>query len=219
MNWQEFLEFIVKYIFSIIALVLSVLAYLHTQKLFKETVAKPFTLKILPNGEITFWDSNRHFGTVSFTMTFYNAGNEPDEITDLNLVRLDDSFSKIKYRMYASEFLTDRFQEIAGNKIGINNPFSGIQLGPKSEKSMRITFNDNREEVFSPEMPDVFIAYKTLTNYQWRLSNVVINCDTSFEFFDLLVTRSKSIPLLLRKNKKEGTRVDHSGDQLWRTHK
>jgi hypothetical protein len=73
MNWQEILEFFVKYIFSIVALVLSVLAYFHTQKLYKETVAKPFTLKILPDGEITFWDSNRHFGSVSITMTFYNA--------------------------------------------------------------------------------------------------------------------------------------------------
>lgn len=216
MNWQTIFDSVIKYIFPVIALFLSILAYLHSQKIYQETINKPFTLKILPEGEITFWDSNRHFGTVSINMTFYNSGNLPDVVTGLYLVRLDALLSKVTSRMYASEYLTDKVQLIFGKEIAINNFFTGIQLGPKSEKTIRITFDDDREEVFSPGIHTVYVVYKTLTNSHWHLSNVTISCETSVEFFDRLVTESKSVQLTVENNQKEGLIIDDPLAHLWK---
>lgn len=208
------IEFI-KYGVPIIAVIISSLAYYQSKKLFWETTKKPFTLMILPAGEITFWDSNRHSGTVSINLTFFNSGNEPDLITDLFLVNLDGSLSMMKSHMYASEYLSSQVQKIFDKEFGVNRAFSGIQLGPKGEKEVRITFDGDREEVFYPKNEEVYIAYKTVMKNEWRLSNIIISCDTSTDFFDSLVVRSKSIPLLLKNNKNEGKKIDNPLDQLW----
>lgn len=216
MNWQVFFDIVIKYLIPLAALVISILAYRHTKKIYQETINKPFTLKILPNGEITFWDSNRHSGTVSINMTFYNSGNVPDVITGLFLVRLDASLSKVMNCMYASEYLPDKIEHYRGKDIPINNLFGGIQLGPKAEKSFRITFDDDREEVFSPGIQTVYVVYKTLTNNHWHFSNVTISCETSDEFFDRLVMNSKSIPLILDNNPREGLTIDNPLTHLWK---
>jgi len=149
-------------------------------------------------------------------MTFYNSGNVPDVITGLFLVRLDASLSKVMNCMYASEYLPDKIEYYRGKDIPINNLFGGIQLGPKAEKSFRITFDDDREEVFSPGIQTVYVVYKTLTNNHWHFSNVTISCETSDEFFDRLVMNSKSIPLILDNNPREGLTIDNPLTQLWK---
>lgn len=214
-NCLVIVDAIVRYGVPIIALIISGFAYHHSKKIYWETIKKPFTLTILPNGEITFWDSNRHFGEVSLDLTFFNEGNDPDLITELYLVRLEESLSQITSHMFASEYLSPEVQEIHGKEFGVCNKFSGILLGPKAEKIVRISFDENREEVFSPGMNDVYIAYKTLMKNEWRLSNIIISCDTSDAFFDSLINQSKSIPLLLKNNKKAGRRITYPLDQLW----
>ncbi len=209
------MDVIIQYVVPIIAVIVSGLAYYHSQKIYWETVKKPFTLTLLPDREITFWESNRHFGTVSLNMTFFNSGNEPDLITDLWLVKLDESLSTITNHMHASECLTSRVEVIHGKEFGVNKAFSGIQLGPKSENTVRIMFSGDREDVFSPGMAYVYIAYKTVMKSEWRLSNVIITCDTSNEFFDNLINRSISIPLIIKNNKYEGRIVKDPSDQLW----
>lgn len=206
---------LIKYGVPIIALIISTFAYLHSKKIYWETIKKPFTLMILPDGEITFWDSSRHFGKVSINLTFFNSGNEPDLITDLYLVSLDAWLSMMTSHMYASEYLSSEVQLIFGKEIGVNKAFSGIQLGPKAEKKVRIMFDGDREEVFYPEINDVYIAYKTVMKNEWRLSNIIISCETSYDFFDSLAVQSKSIPLLLKNNKNEGKKIDNPFDQLW----
>ncbi len=215
-NLLVFADLFVKYGVPIIAVIISCFSYRHSKKLYCETVKKPFTLTILPNGEITFWDSNRHFGEVSIDINFFNEGNEPDLITELYLVRLDESLSQITSHMYAREYLTTEVQEIHGKEFGVNNTFSGILLGPKAEKIVRITFDENREEVFSPGMNDVYIAFKTVMKNEWRLSNIIISCDTSDALFDSLIIRSMSIPLLLKNNKNAGRKIAYPLDHLWK---
>lgn len=185
----------------IVALIISVISYTHTKKVFRETVEKPFTLKVLPKTEITFWQGNNHFGDISFEVTFYNAGNEPGVVTDLYLVRLDNSMSNIIHKMQVAEYTSNRKTEVGGYKAQQNLAFAGIRLGPKKEKHERLLFKGDRQEFFSKVKPDIYLAYRTLEDNKLRLANVIIRCSTDLKFFDELERQSRSVPVSVSTNR------------------